>query len=210
MKRRAIIVVGVLALTGTAAYAGIAGTKHDLSAAGYGSTELCIFCHTPHNGMMSMAPLWNHQVTSATFTPYTSSTLDADTSGGPGKESKACLSCHDGTVGIGSFGTITTNTNYMPTTGSYGNPNLGTDLSNDHPIGFTYDSALSVADPGVFDPGTDANGTGPNLRPAGVGPRLFYSKMECASCHLVHDNTNAPFLRMTNSGSGMCLRCHNK
>jgi len=39
---------------------------------------------------------------------------------------------------------------------------------------------------------------------------LFAGTMECASCHDVHDNGIAPFLRLSNDASAMCLTCHNK
>ncbi|MBI5196127.1 MAG: cytochrome C, partial [Nitrospirae bacterium] len=32
----------------------------------------------------------------------------------------------------------------------------------------------------------------------------------CGSCHNPHDNSNGTFLRVTNSGSGLCLKCHIK
>ncbi|MEI6393162.1 MAG: cytochrome c3 family protein [Verrucomicrobiota bacterium] len=34
--------------------------------------------------------------------------------------------------------------------------------------------------------------------------------MECASCHATHDNTYTKFMRVSNAGSAMCLRCHIK
>jgi predicted CXXCH cytochrome family protein len=42
------------------------------------------------------------------------------------------------------------------------------------------------------------------------GIPLFAGKLECASCHTVHDNSNVPFLRADNTGSALCLKCHNK
>lgn len=42
----------------------IVGTKHDLSAYGWGTDQTCKFCHTPHNAQASqLAPLWNHGTT---------------------------------------------------------------------------------------------------------------------------------------------------
>ena len=57
-------------------------SKHNLSVGGPGTikasteTEVCIFCHTPHNSG-PQTPLWNHQMSSATYLPYTSTTLKA-------------------------------------------------------------------------------------------------------------------------------------
>jgi predicted CXXCH cytochrome family protein len=117
------------------------------------------------------------------------------TVGQPGAVSKLCMSCHDGTVAIGNFGTITSD-NHLVT----GKSLIGTNLSNDHPIGFTYDAALVSADPGLVSPTTVVT----------AGLPLFSSKMECSTCHGVHDNTNAPFLRKTNASSALCLTCHIK
>ena len=80
-------------------------TKHNLSVSGPGSlrasteADICIFCHAPHN-TTGVGPLWNHALSAATYTPYSSSTLKA-TVGQPTGASKLCLSCHDGTVALG-------------------------------------------------------------------------------------------------------------
>ena len=81
--------------------------KHNLSVTGPGpvkaqtETEICIFCHTPHNANPAV-PLWNHTMsTGVNYQPYTSTTLAAAV-GVPTGSTKLCLSCHDGTVAIGS------------------------------------------------------------------------------------------------------------
>ena len=131
----------------TAAIGTIVASKHDFSASGPNATykgtgtQVCVYCHAPH-ASTALTPLWNHASTAATFTLYTSSTLNATTAQ-PGGVSKLCLSCHDGTVAVDSFGGAT-GTKLVT-----GSPLLGTDLSNDHPIGFTYDAALVTADPGL-------------------------------------------------------------
>jgi predicted CXXCH cytochrome family protein len=200
MKSGSTLLAGTLAAAGmlfaTQAGAGILGTKHDFSAAGYGSTQLCIFCHAPHNAQtIPEAPLWNHQSTTATYTLYSGPGTMNATVGQPGAVSKLCLSCHDGTVAIGNFGTVTTDTHRIT-----GKSLLGTDLSNDHPIGFTYDNALAAADGYLVVPSIVVT----------AGLPLFSNKMECSTCHGVHDNTNAPFLRKTNTASALCLTCHIK
>lgn len=175
---------------------GIIGTPHDLSGRGWGTNQICVFCHTPHNASgNTYAPLWNHGTTAATFTLYSSSSLNA-VPGQPSGNSKVCLSCHDGTVALDTYGGRT-GTNFI-TGGSL----LGTDLSNDHPISFTYDAALANADGGLVTPTSDS------LVVAGIP--LYASKMECASCHSVHNNDNGDFLRVTNARSALCLKCHVK
>ncbi|NOY82039.1 MAG: cytochrome c3 family protein [Kiritimatiellaeota bacterium] len=200
MKRFIVIATAVVltvTLGGITARAGIAGTDHDLSGlSGGGTDQICIYCHTPHNAKTDqLVPLWNHTSTTTTFTLYSSDTLDS-TPGQPTGASKACLSCHDGTVAIDSYANHTGSTNMS------GDALLGTDLANDHPIAITYDSALASADGELVTPtsASTVDGTLP----------LFSASLECASCHDVHDNTNDPFLRKSNSGSALCLTCHQK
>lgn len=192
-------VLGFVFAWSTAMAAPIAGTPHDFSGRGWGSTQVCIFCHTPHNAAATpLAPLWNHASTAATYTLYTSaisSTLNATTSQ-PTGVSKACLSCHDGTVAADSYGTRT-GTNFVT-----GGALIGTNLSNDHPIGFLYNAALATADGGLVTPASAS------LVVAGIP--LFGASLECASCHNVHDNANGDFLRFSNAGSALCMKCHNK
>jgi predicted CXXCH cytochrome family protein len=195
-----LLLVGALVYVGQVQSAGITGTDHDLSGRGWGSDQICIFCHAPHNVATSgsgnqIVPLWNHGTTAATFTLYTSSTLQA-VPGQPGGYSKACLSCHDGTVAIDTYG-ARTGTNNMT-----GSPLIGTDLSNDHPVSFTYDSALATADGGLTSPSSAS------LVVTGIP--LFSAKMECSTCHSVHDNAKGKFLRASNTGSALCLKCHTK
>lgn len=180
--------------------AGISGTKHDLSTRGWGSTELCVFCHAPHNTDKTVtdAPLWNHKVTTASFAVYASPTLNA-TVGQPSSSSRLCLSCHDGTVALDSFGGVT-GTHTLTGTNL-----LGTDLVNDHPISFTYDATLAASDSGGLVVPVSAS----KVDAAGTVP-LFAGKVECASCHQVHNSVNQPFLRIPNTGSALCLKCHIK
>ncbi len=187
----------VLAFT-HAAFATISGTRHDLSLSTT-DNQLCVVCHTPHSGATTAdAPLWNHAMTTQTFTMYTSSTLDATMPVDgtmPDGISKLCLSCHDGVTGVLDYGS---NSGSGP---MLGNPAVGLDgLTNDHPVSFVYDTALATADGELFDPaGTPA-----------IAELLFSGQVECASCHDVHDDTNSPFLRMSNANSALCLTCHNK
>lgn len=182
----------------------IVGTDHDFSGQGWSNGEICIVCHTPHhsNNSIISAPLWNHEVTTATFTLYSSSTLNA-TLGQPDGNSKLCLSCHDGTVAVDNFG--------GQTGGSYfvgGDELIGTDLSNDHPVSFVYDATLASADPGLYDPTTTNSGLGGTID----SDMLFDTKLQCASCHDVHNNSGGwnNLLVKSNASSGLCLTCHNK
>jgi len=130
-------------------------------------TQVCVFCHTPHAATAGVSPLWNRKLSNATYTVYTSSSLDAQAIGGtlaqPGGSSKLCLSCHDGTLAIGSVNVLngagsvtTTGTQSITMTGT--GPGgvmapgsgtttgytrfLDTDLTNDHPISVSYNKTL--------------------------------------------------------------------
>ncbi|RME95795.1 MAG: cytochrome C [Verrucomicrobia bacterium] len=207
MKRNVqltVVASAVLALGTLSARAGIAGSAHDFSGETWNSSgEICIVCHTPHNANTSVSnsPLWNHDVTTATYTLYTGSgTLDA-TLGQPSGVSKLCLSCHDGTVALDSFGGNTGSTTIA------GDAKLGTDLSNDHPVSFTYDANLASTDGGLFDPSTTNSGLGGTI----ADDMLFNGQLECASCHDVHNDAgNSHLLVKDNSGSALCLTCHDK
>jgi hypothetical protein len=76
----------------------VVNTPHNLSAGGPGSVrasseqQVCIFCHTPHHAS-STQPLWNRRSLPGGYTPYRSTSLDAQP-GQPTGPSKLCLSCH--------------------------------------------------------------------------------------------------------------------
>jgi len=204
--------LAALALLG-AAHAGYAGTitgsKHDFTGSAWSGGQICVACHAPHNTtVLAEAPLWNHALSTATYTLYTTSTMNA-TAGQPGGVSKLCLSCHDGTVAVNSFGGTT------GTTVLTGNSVLGTNLTNDHPIGITYDAALVTAD-GALNPITNSVtiGSGTKTKAGTIQSNMLYAgKLECASCHDVHNTFTSGttgLLKVSASGSAICLTCHNK
>jgi predicted CXXCH cytochrome family protein len=200
------ILVSATLVAGTvSATAGtISGTPHDLSGKGWGTTELCKYCHTPHLAQnVSGAPLWNHQSTVQSYTLYSSASFKG-IAGQPGPQSKLCLSCHDGTVAIDSFangGIIQAGSHTMTSTNLVG---AGGSLASDHPIAFTYNGALATLDGHLTTP------VSLNYVDAANQIPLYAGKMECASCHAVHDNTYGKFLRTANTGSALCLTCHQK
>lgn len=229
-----------LVLTTSGAYAqSMAGSKHDLTdgadtfttsvAANESNDELCVFCHTPHHAD-AQAPLWNRDLPTATgWTMYNSPTMDATVLGAPQGISLACLSCHDGTIafdsllnkpgsGLGTPGpagwawqanggaATAPNMNITDQPAAY----LSKDLSNDHPISIQYGGITEGTAAGqynVFDAGTGkVNGTDIQLYGAAGAP----DQVECASCHNPHNATIAPFLRVSNANSALCLTCHQK
>jgi Doubled CXXCH motif (Paired_CXXCH_1) len=213
----------------------VQATKHNLSAAVDGTgdvplrgvkaaseSQVCVFCHTPHAANQSIeAPLWNRSLSGATYTPYTSSSMDA-ISTQPTGDSKLCLSCHDGTLAIGTVGvlngkgvaTITMGGlavgGFMPvgagaTTGF--TRNIGIDLSNDHPISFPYNTVLggtTGTDGELRSPPVVVSGinivANSGIKPKPIFP-LQSDQVQCTTCHDPHltdtVTTNSPlkFLR---------------
>ncbi|MDD5435190.1 MAG: hypothetical protein PH343_07155 [Nitrospira sp.] len=97
----------------------VRNSKHNLSLnshiAAQGTTEVCVFCHTPHGAMTDSrfctadkgcsAPIWNRNVNTTTnaYKIYDSPNFDGVNKGQPRGVSVACLSCHDGTVAFNSL-----------------------------------------------------------------------------------------------------------
>jgi predicted CXXCH cytochrome family protein len=136
----------------------------------------------------------------ASFTPYDSNTLDASDIGQP-EDSKLCLSCHDGTVAIDSWG------------GNSGSSTIGGSglidtLSDMHPIGFTYSTDLATTDGDLYDPASTPSGLGGTI----AQDMLNGGNMGCASCHDVHDTTGIPRLlrKDYSGGSDLCKTCHKR
>lgn len=196
------------ALAGT-----ITGSAHDFSASAWSGGRICVACHTPHKSDTSItdAPLWNHSNSTATYTLYSSPTLKASISQ-PGGGSKLCLSCHDGTVAVNSFGGVTGTTMISSAN------NIGTNLKASHPVGFTYDTALATANGSLHDPASKSVtiGSGTQTKTGTIAATLLYGgKMECDSCHDVHNTfavgaAGTGLVKVDPSGSKICLACHNK
>lgn len=131
-----------------------------------------------------------------------------------------CMACHNEDPGGLGGGVATDFSLFL----------IGTDLRNDHPVGVNF--------PLVSGAGTDWNTPGgsvikgtsvtrffdesPNSRMDKTEIRLYGngsdSRVECASCHDPHgvpsggvnSTMNPTFLRKANTGSAVCLTCHNK
>jgi len=214
-KLAGFLAVAGLFLSGSAFAQTIVGSAHDFSQAGAFNDggEICIACHTTHTAdtTVSLAPLWNHEVSTADFTAtlYDSATLTATDVSNPTGISRLCLSCHDGTVALDSFGGATGSV-FIDAAFNVNDGANG--LSNDHPISFTYNDALAGSDGELFTPSDTSSGI-----PGGsfIANDLLFGasndQLECASCHDVHNSLgNTSLLVVDNAGSDLCLTCHSK
>ena len=200
-----VVLVLVAIVFGTSqALAVITGSDHDFSGETWSLDDICGPCHTPHNSVSGGAPLWNHSNTLTTSWQMYDNTNGTQISTVPaanalGAVSKACLSCHDGTTAVDSFGGAT-GADMIGAFGSSLTIGAGGDLRSDHPLSITYDSPLATADGGLHDP---TNST--------IAKLLINSKIECSSCHDPHNALNVrPMLRVDNTDSALCLTCHDK
>jgi predicted CXXCH cytochrome family protein len=226
MKLRIFLAIIMMLSVASLAGAQVVGSAHDLSSTGPGAqsnvTRVCVFCHTPHQAVAAAGqdPLWNHTLSGhATYGVYGSDTLDAVPTeiggavAGSASVSNLCLSCHDGTVAVHSLYndpnevasvTIAAGGNVTAAGMITGLPLTGTDLTNDHPVNFTYDAALANADGDLATPDSvdyvDVAETVP----------LFDGTVQCGSCHDPHSVAFPPFMVRDNSSSGLCTVCHNK
>lgn len=233
-----MIAAGLVVLSSTSAFALITGSKHDLSAGTGGpvkdgaQTQICIFCHTPHNASQTNL-LWNRTTTgiSGTYTMYSSTSASTTVNNAPAVDSSTtsylCLSCHDGSIAnmntnTKNFGGLTPalvdSQSASPTLswdalykiGASPNLLVGSqvqgDLSDDHPINFVYTTKAGIV----------AQATARTTLMANNGKEPFdaNNRMQCGSCHLVHNEATAPvpsyLLRVAETGSQLCLACHSK
>lgn len=163
--------------------------------------DSCSYCHAPHSGLDT--GLWNQKLTTQAYTTYTSGT-SKNIGAQPtlGNSSNQCLSCHDGTVAVGStvaYGQVTMR-------GSMNTADVfGSNMQMSHPFSLAVplkDSVNLVA--------TLANG-GQTADTAGA-VKLIQGNVECISCHDPHvqarDMVSQNFLVKDSSNGALCLACH--
>ncbi|MBV8051619.1 MAG: hypothetical protein JOZ80_10550 [Acidobacteriaceae bacterium] len=164
----------------------------------------CAFCHAPHSGLGGVTPLWNQKLSQQTYTPYKSTTYHQQGNTQPtlGVTSSLCLSCHDGTVGVGQSAAY----GPLPVTGQLKiADSFGTTLTGSHPF--------SLVTPLKDSPSLQASlvSQGKTADPTGA-VKLVNGSVECTSCHDPHvqniDRIAQNFLVRDSSNAQMCLACH--
>ena len=212
MKGRAAIglylVLASILAVGQAISGDVLGA-HDLTPAGGspitgGLSASCLYCHAPHSGVGGATPLWNQTLSTATYTPYASTTYSEKGNAQPplGASSSLCLSCHDGTVAPGQ----TVAYKQIPMTGSMKTLDVfGTNLQGSHPFSLV----LPMKD--TADLVSTLVGQGATADPTGA-VKLVKGNIECTSCHNPHvqaiDTINMNFLVRDGSNGQLCTACH--
>lgn len=234
------VALGAVLLSPLALQAGIIGSPHDFSGESWNvvpkdPNSVCGPCHQPHNADSRIIPLWGHQTSAGPWIMYntnnvTISSMKARVDATPQGVSLGCLSCHDGTVAINAYGgaiqggTAVTVTNRAL---------IGTDLTHSHPISFVYDNNLvgngPTQDKWLWNPDTTQvlQPTGNGFVPGNdmtINGFLLNGihRVECNSCHEVHNQEGSPYDVVNNpglvkivgsiggKGSLLCRSCHNK
>jgi predicted CXXCH cytochrome family protein len=163
--------------------------------------DACSYCHAPHSGLN--VGLWNQQLSTRNYTMYTSNS-EKNTGRQPtlGYSTNQCLSCHDGTVAVGTtvvYGSVTT-------TGSMNSADVfnGT-MQSSHPFSL----ATPLKDNVHLAASLAGNGTTADPTHA---VRLSHGTVECISCHDPHvqarDAISQNFLVKDSSNGQLCLACH--
>lgn len=216
-----VLLSAVLVLVASNAFALISGSPHDFKSTGASthkgtSDQTCKYCHVPHNGLAT-GLLWARGAAIGVATKYASTTLNAVTAVPSAPQSLLCLGCHNSTAsvaltaGVDIVGVVPVNRQIN---------DLANGLTNDHPIAFPWNAALVGADPNLNPVVTvatkDAIGAVGTTRLPLFGA-TGAATMECATCHAVHGAVRPvlgtyiqQFLRTTNAGSVLCLKCHIK
>ena len=165
------------------------------------SAAACYICHSPHSSLNQENPLWVSRISIQQFSQYNSAQdmdyniLTAD--GGV----LICLSCHDGTFAEQSIYIESALDPVEQLNPSW--TGKGSGAGGNHPVNIVY-----------FDYETD-----PEIRPAisnaevsdgQLSLALYNGRVQCGSCHDVHNGQGDSFLRISNEGSQLCLVCHLK
>lgn len=241
-----LTILGLFLFSTAPLSATIVNTKHNLSVSNtagtikaQSETEVCVFCHIPHQSRPVGKPLWNRSMPTSNYTMYDSDylrrmgypdvALDLGTANDtPGALSRQCLSCHDGTIAVGAVYKLRRTfmgADLISMDGVEGDGTIpstaagfiGTDLTMHHPIGIEYDATVSK-NFGVGSRSMELKAT-PDapIKLFEYGGKKY---VECSSCHDPHkegSTTESNMFLHVDSGANhgqnvftTCTSCHEK
>ena len=204
------------------------GSPHDFRKDPLNSSEeICLPCHMMQGTKTLSRLLWDLDSPVQPYIMYDRTFLPTDgavMNRLPDGMSKNCLSCHDGVIASEAYG---------PNTGGLAFPVdrgfMDITQNHNHPISFIYDAELAMKYGDLYDPSTHPSGVADSSKTKkdrstdlsdAAGTRgtinadmLFSNRMECSSCHDVHNTIAVPGTKLLvkdSAGSELCLTCHNK
>ncbi len=204
-----LLLLTLLLVTGGTLFAQFSGDVIGVHDLGPGSKspitgarpDFCAYCHAPHSGLTT--GLWNQKLTTQTYNVYKSDTeKNRGTQPLLGDDSNSCLSCHDGTVAVGTtvaYGQVTMRGSMYPA------DIFGSNMQPSHPFSL----ALPLQD--NIDLISTLVSKGVTGDPTGL-IHLVNGNVECTSCHNPHVQARDPiswnFLVKNSTNGQMCLACH--
>jgi predicted CXXCH cytochrome family protein len=161
------------------------------------NANACIYCHAPHNAL-SVSPLWNQTLSTNEYILHPNSTSKPSSPTKVGMASMQCLSCHDGSVGVGRTVAIGT----LQMTGTL-RSNMGSQLQGSHPFSMQ---------PQLKDDSTLVSALVASHATKDSTVLLVENNIECRTCHDVHnqykDLRSPKFLVRDNTEGALCFACH--
>ena len=196
-----IVLLAALEVQGIAA---AISSGHDFRNDIDGEPGNCSVCHmrgTSVDASRANTPLWLAQSGPQNYTDMRTVPMRDSESVSVSGVSNSCLSCHDGSVAGESSERLSADTT-MP---GWDARAIASSVGNSHPVSLVYDGASARLNPGLFDPSVAPSGLGGTI----AQDLLVDSRVECSSCHTVHDkHGDGSFLRISNKRGELCLTCH--
>ncbi len=181
--------------------------------------RVCAQCHAPHDAN-AQELTWSPKLSIPAFSLYTSPNMVIP-KGDPGVNSRLCLSCHDGTMGILNYSG--SRRNYLFAGNKLGGTAFASRIAiRDHPIGSGYDTDLAATDGSMADPESSqvvlVSTQSPlnKTRSGNLGMMMLAEgRVECTSCHDVHNRytvgaTSKGLVKVGLNNSLLCQVCHDK
>jgi len=197
------VTTGVYGVYSSSSFNALSTDIADLGGAVAGSAAVSNLCLSCHDGTVGVNVLYHGQ-----YGKGSPAMVNCGAVGNPAASTSAAVN----TPCIAPDAVIIANASTATGTKS---------LASLHPINFTYNAALAGQTVDLVTPvaqGTYGGSTRLGVPGSGGGFLPLFEtvagsgdfKMQCATCHDVHNGTpnDRPFLRDTTTGSQLCLDCH--